>query len=263
MSPLGAFGEEMGNVELTFEDADRLLSGDSAADADPSDAFAELASLMEWARDGLREEIVENTVLVQQLARVALESRNEAEEAAARDRRAAAPRRRSRAGLLARMGVAVGALVISTAGLAMAGVDVTAPPSSVLEGLGITHPDNSDNKPDKANKNADDPPPPDATSKGNSSAAHQRVLERRASRPPKGKAIGHTRGRAVGLRGTTPPGRDGVPNTPPAHSNAGGGGTGKSQGSTHSQAPSTAGGGSSSGDAGKANGKSDGRGKNG
>ena len=258
MSPPGAFGEEMRNIEMTFEDAELLLSGDTAADADPSDAFAELASLMEWARDGLREEIVENTVLVQQLARVALESRNEAEEAASLSRNPR--RRRTRLGLLARLGVVVGALTVSTAGLAMAGVDVTAPPSSVLESLGITHPDQS-----QAGKHDGDTPPADpaAGNKGKSSAAHQRVLERRASRPPKGKAIGHTRGRAVGLRGTTPPGRDGVPNTPPAHSNAGGGGTGKSQGSTHSQAPSTAGGGSSSGDAGKAKGQSDGRGKNG
>jgi hypothetical protein len=257
-----AFQNDMRIREIPSIDAERLLSLDPSA-AEDSERFADLAALLETAREELPEERPVDPVFIRSLAQAALAARAEAEERSISARRRATPVRRSRLALLGKVGVATGVLVVSMAGLAIAGVDVSAPAGSVLEDLGITHPD-------KGNAgNAGQGSDPATPSKGKSSAAHQRVLDRRANRPAgHGKALGHERGRAIGLKGLTPPGRDGVTNGPPPHSNAGGsghsnsGGGGGSQGAAHGQG----GGGQSESHpapAGKAKGHSDGHGPNG
>lgn len=127
--------------------------------------------------------------------------------------------RRPRLALAAKAAVALGALVISLAGLAVAGVKLPAPARAVFEGIGV-------NLPNQVN---------DPATRGKSAAAHRRVLERRAQKDAtkRGKALGHTRGKAIGLRGLTPPGQELTPAGPPTQSNAGGSATGQSQSSSH------------------------------
>jgi len=59
------------------------------------------------------------------------------------------------------------------------------------------------------------------TGKGKSAAAHQHAREQHAK--AHGKALGHEKGKAIGLNGSTPPGQAKEKQTgPPAQSNAGG-----------------------------------------
>jgi hypothetical protein len=167
------------------------------------------------------------TTLVPRLAEVARAATIEAETPATR-RRTGAPR--SRLALVARVGIAIGLIPLVLSGLAFAGVTVPGPARSAFESVGITLP----NQP--ANSQAIHPRPglshhknavssPDTTTettlKGNSAAAHRHALEQRAK--ARGKALGHEKGKAIGLNDATPPGQARQPNSPPSHPDNSGG----------------------------------------
>jgi hypothetical protein len=134
---------------------------------------------------------------------------------------------RPRLGLLVRIGIALAAVPLLFAGLAVAGVTVPEPARNAFEMVGIELP----NQPSTNSSSASNESPADSTaksalektagssSKGNSHAAHQHALQQHQK--AKGKAIGHTRGKAIGLNELTPPGKSGDTG-PPDHSNAGG-----------------------------------------
>jgi hypothetical protein len=168
--------------------------------------------------------------LVPRLAEVARTATIEAETHPTR-RRIAPPR--SRFALVARVGIAVALIPLVLAGLAFAGVTVPAPARSAFESVGITLP----NQPAKHAKGTDSGQGPahhkgaagsestttGTTENGNSAAAHKHALEQHAK--AKGKALGHDKGKAIGLNGSTPPGqaKDKTKEPgPPSHSNAGG-----------------------------------------
>jgi hypothetical protein len=176
--------------------------------------------------------------LVPRLAEVARAATLEAETHPQR-RRTAAPR--SRLALVARVGIAVALIPLVLAGLAFAGVHLPAPARSAFESVGVTLPNqpssdnegtSSENGSGKSKTTGNDVSNSDKGepgSKGRSTAAHKHALEQR--KKAHGKALGHEKGKAIGLNGSTPPGQS-HETGPPAHSNAGGGGRGKSS-STH------------------------------
>jgi hypothetical protein len=142
--------------------------------------------------------------------------------------RTARRRPRSRLALVARVGIAIALIPLVLAGLAFAGVTVPGPARDAFDSVGITLP----NQPAEHSRQATGPSDQStgndvsdaAKTKakgkgGNSAAAHQHALAQRAK--AKGKAIGHTRGKAIGLNDLTPPGRSGETGAPD-HSNAGG-----------------------------------------
>jgi hypothetical protein len=166
--------------------------------------------------------------LVPRLAEIARASTIEAETQAARRRP------RSRLALVARVGIVVALIPLVLAGLAFAGVTVPAPARSAFDSVGITLPNqpSDEHAGSKAvnqttttitTTTGNDVSSAAKTSAkgqgGNSAAAHRHALQQRAK--ARGKAIGHSRGRAIGLTGATPPGHSGETG-PPAHSNAGG-----------------------------------------
>jgi hypothetical protein len=172
--------------------------------------------------------------LVPRLAEVARASTIEAETQATRrgiasGSGAARRRPRSRLALVARVGLAVAMIPLVLAGLAFAGVTVPGPARSAFDTVGITLPNqpHSDRHGTGAGNNSEkgsgstatETPKSGAQSKGKSAVAHQHALEQRAK--AHGKAVGHTRGKAIGLTGSTPPGHS-KQTGPPAHSNAGG-----------------------------------------
>jgi hypothetical protein len=141
--------------------------------------------------------------------------------------------------LVARVGIAVALIPLVLAGLAFAGVHVPAPARSAFDAVGITLPNqpSSDNEGNSSQKGSDgkgndvsnsDKPEP-GTKGGRSEAAHKHALEQHNK--AQGKALGHEKGKAIGLNGSTPPGQAKEKETgPPPQSNAGGnaGGNGKS-----------------------------------
>jgi hypothetical protein len=167
------------------------------------------------------------TTLVPRLAEVARASTIEAETHATR--RTTVPPR-SRFALVARVGIAVALIPLVLAGLAFAGVTVPGPARSAFESVGITLP----NQPAKhaaathgqgathGHGASGSATTTDTTSKRNSAAAHQHALEQH--RKARGKALGHEKGKAIGLNGSTPPGQaKKEPNTHPSHPNNSGG----------------------------------------
>jgi hypothetical protein len=145
-----------------------------------------------------------------------------------------ARRPRSRLALVARVGIAIALIPLVLAGLAVAGVTVPSPARLAFDSIGVTLP----NQPGKhgergANPQSSQPPvtgtgeagASSADTKGKSDAAHQHALTKRVK--AKGKAIGHARGNAIGLKDLVPPGQSGETG-PPAHSNAGGSANGHS-----------------------------------
>jgi hypothetical protein len=161
--------------------------------------------------------------LVPRLAEVARGSTIEAETHPVRQRP------RSRLALVARVGIVVALIPLVLAGLAFAGVTVPGPARSAFDSVGITLPNqpSSHSHGTAAGQSSDRPTVTtdtqtgrsEAQSKGKSAAAHQHALQQRDK--ARGKAIGHSRGKAIGLNGSTPPGHTKEPG-PPAHSNAGG-----------------------------------------
>ena len=171
------------------------------------------------------------TALVPRLAEVARAATLEAETHATR-RRTAAPR--SRLALVARVGIAVALIPLVLTGLAFAGVTVPGPARDAFDSIGITLPNQSADHPASTNggqssahgNGAADSTGADTTtsetkSKGNSAAAHKHALEQH--KKAKGKALGHEKGKAIGLNGATPPGQAKKTETgASSHSNAGG-----------------------------------------
>jgi hypothetical protein len=165
------------------------------------------------------------TELVPRLAEIARAATVEAETRA--PSRRTAPR--SRFALVGRVGIAVALIPLVLAGLAFAGVTVPGPARSAFESVGITLP----NQPAKHaegshgtthNEGSASGPASIKTetpNKGKSEAAHQHAREQHAK--AHGKALGHEKGKAIGLNGSTPPGQAKAKQTgPPSHSNAGG-----------------------------------------
>jgi hypothetical protein len=171
------------------------------------------------------------TALVPRLAEAARAATLEAETRGAR-RAPRAPR--SRFALVARVGIAVALIPLVLAGLAFAGVTVPAPARSAFESVGITlpnqpahHAGGASNGQGRANHengtttNETTGTTTTEKSKGKSGAAHQHALKQHSK--AKGKAVGHEKGKAIGLNGATPPGQAKPKETgPPSHSNAGG-----------------------------------------
>jgi hypothetical protein len=177
--------------------------------------------------------------LVPRLAATARASTIEAETRSLRSGTAttavASRRPRSRGALLAKVGIAVAAIPLLFAGLAVAGVTVPSPARSVFESVGINLPNQPAEKSGQdASRQGSRPPTSTAgtttsatTAEGNSDAAHQHALEQHAK--AKGKAKGHSQGKAIGLNDRVPPGQSGDTG-PPANSNAGGNGRGVANG---------------------------------
>lgn len=162
---------------------------------------------------------------------------------------ARAPRRpRSRLALVARVGIAVALIPLVLAGLAVAGVTVPSPARSAFDSIGIDLPNQPGKESDKptgvpsSQPSTEDSAPQgipetgksSAQSEGKSQAAHQHARSQRTK--AKGKALGHDRGKAIGLNEATPPGHTGQTG-PPAHSNAGGNGGGSSRGNSQNKVP--------------------------
>jgi hypothetical protein len=155
--------------------------------------------------------------LVPRLAAAARASTLEAETRAMR-------RPRTRLSMLARAGIAVAAVPLLLAGLAFAGVTVPDPARDAFDRVGIELPNQpssdsagkSDQESSATKKSAQ---PSGASGQGNSTEAHQHALQQHQK--AKGKAKGHTLGKAIGLHEAIPPGKSGATG-PPAHSQAGG-----------------------------------------
>jgi hypothetical protein len=169
------------------------------------------------------------TTLVPRLAEVARASTIEAETRATQ-RRTAPPR--SRFALVARVGIVVALIPLVLAGLAFAGVTVPGPARSAFDSIGITLPNQPAKHASAAGHGqgathrhgaAGSATTTDTTtSKGNSAAAHQHALEQHNK--ARGKALGHEKGKAIGLNGSTPPGQaKKEPKTHPSHPNNSGG----------------------------------------
>jgi hypothetical protein len=171
--------------------------------------------------------------LVPRLARLARAATIEAESQAS-GWRAGVAGRRSRLALVARVGIAVALIPLVLAGLAFAGVTVPAPLRDAFDSLGIELPNQPSerqggkpavetkgtqgggNDVSDAAKSASQ-----SEQQGNSAAAHEHARAQRQKAEAKGEAVGHERGKAIGLNEATPPGQSGDTG-PPAHSNAGG-----------------------------------------
>jgi hypothetical protein len=130
--------------------------------------------------------------------------------------------------LVARVGIAVALIPLVLAGLAFAGVSMPDAARSAFHSVGITLP----NQPAKHRRETPTTSTPTTTeqssgttgksataNKGKSATAHLHALQQRQK--AHGKAVGHERGRAIGLNESAPPGHSGETG-PPAHSNAGG-----------------------------------------
>ena len=206
MSGNGAYGDEMNEVAL-FESALR-----AAVRTRPDPRLG--------------------AALVPRLAATARASTLEAERQAMRAGTRGRPR--SRLASVARVGIAVALIPFVLAGLAFAGVTVPGAARSAFDTVGIALPNQPATDNDATTTrtttepSSSDPMDKGAAEgvksqgeraqKGNSAAAHQQALAQRQ------EAIGHTRGRAIGLTGLTPPGQSGQTG-PPSHSNAGGSST--------------------------------------
>jgi hypothetical protein len=185
--------------------------------------------------------------LVPRLAAAARASTIEAEtrvvrQGAADGTGAARRRRRSLLTSVARVAVAIALIPLVLAGLAVAGVTVPSPARSAFDAIGITLP----NQPAKGSgvssseQRSAQPAAEDTrgagklgtVSQGESATARQHALEQRAK--AEGEAIGHDRGKAIGLKDLTPPGLSGETG-PPAHSNAGG--SSNSHANSHAHPP--------------------------
>src|SRR5262249_50845002 len=153
----------------------------------------------------------QRTTLVPRLAQTARAATLEAEGQATRRAGRPAPRG-SRLGRLAQVCAAVAAIPLVLAGPAFAGVTVPGPPRGALDSVGITLP----NQPSHHGHKATNPSSKTTGNEvsgaarsashhaagGNSAAAHRHALRQRAK--AHGKAIGHAKGKAIGLTGATP-----------------------------------------------------------
>jgi hypothetical protein len=217
----GAFEDRMGIRGISDAEADRLLAGDSNG-GDPEARIGETAAFLRMARTALLEQPPPEIEadLVPRLAETARL------EAASRATRSARPIFRSRRSLVAKLAVAIALIPAVLAGLAFAGVTLPGAANSAFDSVGVNLPNQEDG--DGADDDATDggaagpaseQPSSKQSSEGNSDAAHRNALEQR--KKARGKALGHTRGKAIGLNDLEPPGQSGDTGSP-AHSNAGG-----------------------------------------
>lgn len=116
-------------------------------------------------------------------------------------------------------------------GLAFAGVTVPSAARSAFKSVGITLPNQpathhaaphtgQGSAPHERAAGSADTTTTETTKKGNSAAAHQHALQQRAK--AQGKALGHEKGKAIGLNDATPPGQAKQPSHPSHPSNSGG-----------------------------------------
>jgi hypothetical protein len=173
------------------------------------------------------------STLLPRLAATARASTFEAENGTTRRRVApatrAARRPRSRFALVARVGIAVALIPLVLAGLALAGVTVPSAARSAFDSVGIILPNQpaghakETTSPNQSTEGtsgtASEAGKSTASSNGKSAAAHPHALRQRQK--AHGKALGHDRGNAIGLKDLIPPGHSGQTGAP-AHSNAGG-----------------------------------------
>jgi hypothetical protein len=217
----GAFEDRMGIRGISDAEADRLLAGDSNG-GDPEARIGETAAFLRMARTALLEQPPPEIEadLVPRLAETARL------EAASRATRSARPIFRSRRSLVAKLAVAIALIPAVLAGLAFAGVTLPGAANSAFDSVGVNLPNQEDG--DGADDDATDggaagpaseQPSSKQSSEGNSDAAHRNALEQR--KKARGKALGHTRGKAIGLNDLEPPGQSGDTGSP-AHSKAGG-----------------------------------------
>jgi hypothetical protein len=208
--------------------------------------------------------------LVRRLAATARAATLEAETRT--HRRPAAGRPRSRFALVAKVAVAVALIPLALAGLAFAGVNLPQPARDAFDSVGITLPNQPSEHSQKATDQGQSGGGNDVSGaaksgpsdqRGNSAAAHQHARDQRSK--AKGKAIGHTRGKAIGLNEGTPPGQAKEPQGqakepgPPANANESG--QAHSQRGSAPQKQSSTGGASSHPFPPQANGKAVGRSK--
>jgi hypothetical protein len=218
----------MGIRGISDAEAERLLEGGSNG-GDPAARIGETAAFLRMARSALLEQPPpkQEAELVRRLAETArLSAASQATAPRAR------PIFRSRRRLVAKLAVAVALIPAVLAGLAFAGVTLPAAADSAFDSVGVELPNQEDGDNgggDHATDRGAAPAKPASeqpsssratgASQGNSDAAHKKALENRSK--ARGKAIGHERGRAIGLKGLEPPGHTGDTG-PPVHSNAGG-----------------------------------------
>jgi hypothetical protein len=173
--------------------------------------------------------------LVPRLAQAARASTIEAETRASGRGTVSGAGRRSRLALVARVGIAVGLIPLVLAGLAFAGVNLPEPARNAFDSVGVSLPNQASNssdapttkgQPASAGNDVSDAAKSGPAGKGgNSEAAHRHARKQREK--ARGKALGHSRGKAYGLN-------DAAPSTapretgPPDHSNAGGSSSGGS-----------------------------------
>jgi hypothetical protein len=221
----GAFEDRMGIRGISDAEIDRLLAGDSNG-GDPEARIGETAAFLRMARTTLLEQPPPEMEadLVRRLAETA-----RLRAASRATTRPARPIFRSRRRLVAQVAVAVALVPALLAGLAFAGVTLPGPADSAFDSLGVSLPnqrdddgaDGDDATDGGAAPAGEQPSPSNGTqsSQGKSDAAHKRALEQRSK--ARGKALGHTRGKAIGLNDLEPPGQSGDTG-PRAHSNSGG-----------------------------------------
>jgi hypothetical protein len=211
----------MGIRGMSDAEADRLLAEDSNG-GDPEARIGEAAVFLRMARTALREQPPPEIEadLVRRLAETARL------RAASRARRPARPILRSRRRLVAKLAVAMALVPAVLAGLAFAGVTLPRAANSAFDSVGVNLPnqedgDDADGGAAPAGPASEQPSSSKGTqsTQGNSDAAHQHALEQRIK--ARGKALGDTRGKAIGLNDLEPPGQSGdtgspLPRTPEA-----------------------------------------------
>jgi hypothetical protein len=216
----GAFEGRMGIQGISDGEADHLLGGDSNG-GDPEARIGETAAFLRMARAALLEQPPPGmeAELVRRLAETA-----RLRAASRATTRPARPIFGSRRRLVAKLAVAIALIPAMLAGLAFAGVTLPGAANSAFDSVGVNLPNQEDG--DDGDRSAAPAEPASAQpssskgtqSEGNSDAAHQHALEQRSK--AQGKALGHTRGKAIGLNDLEPPGQSGDTGSP-AHSNAG------------------------------------------
>jgi hypothetical protein len=201
----------MGIRGTSDAEADRLLPGGSNG-GDPEARIGEAAAFLRMARTALLEQPPPEIEadLVRRLAETARL------RAASRATRSARPVFRSRRRLVAKLAVAMALVPAVLAGLAFAGVTLPGPADSAFDSVGVNLPNQEDGDNAGAQPSLTNGP---QSTQGNSDAAHQHALEQR--KKARGKALGHTRGKAIGLKDLEPPSQSGDTGSP-AQSNAGG-----------------------------------------
>jgi hypothetical protein len=229
-----AYERGMGSLRgLSAMEQDRLIAGH----APPADAqLDEVATFMRALRAALPAQPDEHAEaeLVPRLAEISAAASQADGDRVTAGVGLGRAHARSRLGFVARVGVAVALLPALLASLAFAGVSLPDPATSAFEAVGIDLPnqaapsgEDDDGEPGAADDGAakQNSAEDGVSGGGNSSAAHQKALQNR--KKARGKALGHTRGKAIGLNEAVPPGQSGdtgqpTDTDPPDHSNSGG-----------------------------------------